>query len=126
MNFVTHDDLASFVPIVHVQIFLIGRKREAIGTFELRAYRLELAVDEAEDAAIRQFLARVVEELWQGKGWVGEKERAIRAIDKIVWAVQAFAFVAIRENRELAIFLKARDTTIAVLIDGDATLIVER
>ena len=50
-----------------------------------------------EDAAERQLLLRVGERPGQTERRVGEEQRAVAAIDEIVWRVEAFAVEAIRK-----------------------------
>ena len=63
-----------------------------------------------EDAAERQFLARIVEKLRQAERRIGEVKCAVAAINQIVRAVQPFAFKFVGENRELTVASPTRTT----------------
>jgi len=78
-----------------------------------------------ENAAERQFLARVVEKLWQSERRIGEVKCAIAAIHKIVRAVQPFAFKFVRKDGELATGLDTYNPMVSVLIDCQPSLWIE-
>src|SRR5205823_1425291 len=105
---------------------LVGRESDSVGSDQLGCGQLHLAVLDAEDAAERQLLARIVVDARQPERWVGEVERAVRAVDEVVGAVEALALVAIGEHRERAGALQASDAAVAVLVDGEPPVAVER
>src|SRR5207248_9719449 len=87
------DRLSFRIPVADVEVFLIGRKVDAIGTLQLVGEQAQSGVCPGEDRAKGQFLARVLKESWQPGRRIGEVERPIRAVDEIVGTVKALALV---------------------------------
>src|SRR5205823_9296449 len=100
LDVITHHYLLILVPVADVEIFLVGRKSDAVRSGEILRHELEIPIFHGEDATEGQLLARIVEELWQTKWRIGEVERSVAAVNKIVRAIQSFAFEFIRENGE--------------------------
>src|ERR1700747_3369664 len=126
MNFVTHDYFALVVPIVYVEIFLIRRESQAVWTREVGGDEFQFAIDQAEDAAERKLLTRVIEEFRHAERRISEEQRTVGAIDEIVWAVQALALIAIGENSKLSVSFETRDAPVAMLVDRYAALLIKR
>src|SRR5438552_1470371 len=125
LNFVTQDDFFLVVPIVNVEIFLVGREREPIRARQIGAYEFQFAMDQAVDAAEWKLLAPIVEKLRQAERRIGKVERAVGAINEIVRAVEPLALVANGDHGQLAVIIKSRNAAIAVFVDRDAALGVE-
>src|SRR5215470_187448 len=125
LDVITENDFFLLVPIVDIEIFLIGREREPVRACQISADEFKLAVDQAIDAAEGKLLTRIVEELRQAEGRVGKVQRAVGAIHEIVRAVEALALVAIGEDGQLAVLLKPGNAAIPVFVDSDAVFGVE-
>src|SRR5262249_48613777 len=101
-------------------------ERDAVWSGEVFADQLQLAFVDREDSAERQLLARVVKELWQTKRRIGEVQRSVRAVNKIVRAVESFSFKVVREHGLAAVLFIPHESTIAVLIDCEVAFGIKR
>src|SRR5262249_31326818 len=93
---------------------------------ELTCQERELAIFPSVHPAEGQLLARIVEELWQTKGGIGDVQGAIRLVDQVVRAVEPLALVAVGEHGFTAIAFQPDHAAIAMLIDGETSLRIER
>src|SRR5438128_4145440 len=76
-DLVAHHHLALLVPVRDVQEALVGRERDPVRSGEIRRHELQLAVVQAEHAAERELLARIVEGLRQPEWRVREVKGAV-------------------------------------------------
>jgi hypothetical protein len=81
---------------------------------------------EREYAAEGKLLARIVVEFRQSERRIGEKKRAVGAVHEIVGTVQTLTFILAGEHGDPAVFLHARDPTVAMFVDRQPALGVER
>src|SRR5581483_11361637 len=100
--------------------------RDPVGASQVGADQPQHAVFYGEHAAVRQFLARIVEELRKAEWRVGEVERSIRSIHQVIPTVKTFTIVAIGEHGNRTIGFKPRDTAVPVLIDGQPGQTIQR
>src|SRR5207302_1941332 len=100
---VTCDRLTFRIPVADVEVLLIGRQDDAIGTLQLVGEQAQSAVFPGEDPAKGQFLARVLKKFWQTEGRIGEVERPVRAVDEIDGTVKALPLVLLCQYREASI-----------------------
>src|SRR5271157_4811759 len=128
VNFVTQDDLPLLLPVVHVEVFLIGRESEPVRAAKILRDQLDgfPVRRHAKDPAIGQLFPWIIEELRQSKWRIGEIQRSVRLVDEIVGTVEPLSFIAVSQHRKLTILLQANNATVAVLIDGEPPLLVER
>ena len=78
-----------------------------------------------EDSTVWQFLSRIIKELGQAKGRIGEIERAVGPVDKVVRTVEPLPFILVGKYRECAVVLQTGNSVIAVLVDREASFAVE-
>src|SRR5205823_6461197 len=97
-------------------------ERQAVRSREVRAHKPQLTVMDGIDPGEWHLAARVIMELWQSEGRIGEKQRAIAAIDEIVRRVQTLTIVAVGEDSGEAVLLDAHDAAVAVLAKGQPAL----
>src|SRR6185295_11667767 len=101
----------------------VRRKGEPVWRVQLLRQQRERAVGaETVHALEGEFLLLVVPAIRQAVWRIGEVERTRRVIDEVVRAVQTLAVVLIREARDLAVRLQARDAPAAVLAHHEAAL----
>ena len=62
----------------------------------------------------------------KAKRRISKEQRAVRSIDKIVWTVEPLALITVSENGLRAIFLVMHDAMIAVLVNRESSLRIER
>src|SRR5437016_13591876 len=83
-------------------------------------------VDQAEDTAVGQLLARIFEEFRKTERRVGEIQSSIGTVDEVIGAVQALALISIGQDGQLPVLLETRHTAVAVFVDGESLLRIER
>src|SRR2546422_7590294 len=77
--------------------------------------------------AVKKYLfSRVVEELGQPEGRVGEIERPIGPVNQVVGAVEPLSLVAVGKNGQRSVRLEAGHAAVAVLVDRQPALRIER
>src|SRR5262249_43411180 len=76
-DLIAHDDFLVVIPVADIEIFLVRREGNTIGTLEIGAHQLQFSFVEAEDAAVGQFLSRVAIEFGKSKRRVSEEQRPI-------------------------------------------------
>src|SRR5271165_465231 len=128
VNFVTQDDLPLLLPVVHVEVFLIGRESEPVRAAKILRDQLDgfPVRRHAKDPAIGQLFPWIIEELRQSKWRIGEIQRSVRLVDEIVGTVESLSFIAVSQHGKLAVLLHANHAAVAVLVDGQPSLLVER
>src|SRR5690348_223401 len=141
LHVVKHPDTVGGIAIREVEIFFIGRERNAVGPCEVLDQKLKMAIvgrrsrlvrgcaRQAVNAVEWQFLQRIFVALRrQAVGWIGKIERAVGFVDQVIGAAQALALIAVAEHRELgARFqrLKAINIALGVARDDEAALLIE-
>src|SRR6516162_11615759 len=117
LHFITHHDLSVVLPVINVEEFFVGRETEAVRAVQILGREYDLSrLLHRENAAERQFLARIFEKLWQSKRRIGEIQRAVAAVNQIIRTVQASAFKFVRKYGELPVALKPHHSTISMLV----------
>src|SRR6266481_5175881 len=125
---VPHDDLFLLIPVVYVEVLLVGRKCKPIRATQFVGQQLDLfpVSRYAEDTAVGQFFSWIVEELRESERRVGEIQRSVGLVDEVIGTVEPLSFVAVGQHRKLPVLFHANDPTIAVLVDGEPSLLIER
>src|SRR5207249_11186091 len=124
--FITRHNFFLRIPVGDVQIFFVRRERYPVWPFKIGAYELELTFVKGENTTVRQLLTRIVEELRQAEGRIGEEQSSIRAIDEVVGAVEPLAFVSVGQHGQMTVLLQTDDTPVPVLVNGEPSLAIDR
>ncbi len=119
-------DFALRVPVADIEMLAVRCEGDAVRTLELVAQQSRAAAVGAIHAAERQLLARIVVELRQAEWRIGEVDGAIRRVHEVVRTVQAFALIAVREHCLAAVRFDAHDAMVAVLVDRQSALRIQR
>ena len=112
--------------IVHVEIFFVGRKRDAVGRAQILDDQLQLSIFIKIDAVVRKLFLRIVIAFAEAERRVRDIERAVGLVDQIVRAVEALAVILVRKDRTLAVFFQTNDAVVTMLNERDAALLIER
>src|SRR5687768_13292022 len=80
---------------------------------------------EREHTAVGELFARIVIKFGQAKGWIGKKQRAVRAIDEVVRAIEPLTVVTICQDPRFPVFSHAGDPTIAMFVDREPALRIQ-
>src|SRR6185295_15732664 len=109
-----------------VQILFIRRQGDSVWSSKVLADELQFAFVNRVNAAEAELLSRIIEEPWKAERRIGKEERAVGSIDKIVWTVQPVAIVAVCKHGLRPVSFVSHHSMIAVLIDRQASLRIER
>src|SRR5579871_7033200 len=81
---------------------------------------------DGKNTAERQLLARIVEKFRQSERRIGKVQGSVRPIHQVVRAVEPLTFVLVCKHGQRSVFFEPRYAVVAMLIDRQAVLGIER